>query len=234
MHLINPKARLAGRTQQFGQGMTEYIIILVFVAIACVGAYSSFGTTVREQTAAVADGLAGINAPPVQAVPAATQQGNAASQAPAAPAIAAPSSGGSGQNASPAAAVPYIAALSSAGSGQNAAPQAVAQLAMVAPPLTQQPSGPNGSEQMFGGSAASQALSAGRVAQLLTQQSSGTSDPETPFDDPVCEGTGSGAGAACKEPGDPGDPDAGLSLLDELVGVVEIAGAGALYLLWQM
>jgi pilus assembly protein Flp/PilA len=137
MYHVNPNERLAHRTRQFGQGMTEYIIILVFVAIACVGAYSSFGTTVREQTAAVADGLAGINAPAVQAVPAAMQQGNAASQAPAAPAIAALNSGGSGQSASQSATVPYMAALSSAGSGQSAATPALAQLAMVAPPLTQ-------------------------------------------------------------------------------------------------
>ncbi len=42
-----------------GQGMTEYIIIVALIAIAAVGVYNLFGKTVRNQTAAMASGLAG-------------------------------------------------------------------------------------------------------------------------------------------------------------------------------
>lgn len=42
-----------------GQGMTEYIVVVAVVALGAVGAYSYFGKTVRNQTAAIASGLAG-------------------------------------------------------------------------------------------------------------------------------------------------------------------------------
>ncbi|WP_457577929.1 hypothetical protein [Desulfomarina sp.] len=42
-----------------GQGMTEYIIIVAVVALACVAAFSYFGKTVRNQTAAMSESLAG-------------------------------------------------------------------------------------------------------------------------------------------------------------------------------
>jgi Flp pilus assembly pilin Flp len=196
MYRVDPNERLARRTQQFGQGMTEYIIILAFVAIACVGAYGSLGTTVREQTAAVADGLAGINAPAVQAVPAGTQQGNAASQPPAAPAIAALSSAGSGQNASQAAAVPYMAALSNVGLGQNGAPPAVAQLAMVAQPLGQ---------GLIGGTSDSETPYIAAVPGDGDGQTAG-SPPKVTAE--TCGesqgGSGSGADAPCDPPPDSG------------------------------
>ena len=42
-----------------GQGMTEYIIIVALIAVAAIGVYSFFGTTVREQTAAISNEVAG-------------------------------------------------------------------------------------------------------------------------------------------------------------------------------
>lgn len=49
------------RTQrsQRGQGMTEYIIIVALIAIAAIAVYQMFGNTVRSQTAAIANELAG-------------------------------------------------------------------------------------------------------------------------------------------------------------------------------
>ena len=44
---------------QRGQGMTEYIIIVALIAIAAIAVYQYFGNTVRNQTAAVANELAG-------------------------------------------------------------------------------------------------------------------------------------------------------------------------------
>lgn len=39
--------------------MTEYIIIVALVAIGAIGVYNLFGKTVRDQTSAMAFGLAG-------------------------------------------------------------------------------------------------------------------------------------------------------------------------------
>jgi Flp pilus assembly pilin Flp len=49
------------RTQfrQRGQGMTEYIIIVAMIGIAAIATYQFFGTTVRTQTAAIAQELSG-------------------------------------------------------------------------------------------------------------------------------------------------------------------------------
>ena len=46
---------------QRGQGMTEYIIIVALIAIAAIAVYQYFGSTVRNQTAAIAQELAGGN-----------------------------------------------------------------------------------------------------------------------------------------------------------------------------
>lgn len=54
-----------------GQGMTEYIIIVALIAIAAIGVYNLFGRTVRNQTGAIAAGLAGQQ----------TQAGQASTQA---------------------------------------------------------------------------------------------------------------------------------------------------------
>jgi Flp pilus assembly pilin Flp len=45
--------------RQLGQGMTEYIIIVALIAIAAIAVYQYFGSTVRNQTAAIAQELAG-------------------------------------------------------------------------------------------------------------------------------------------------------------------------------
>lgn len=47
------------RQAQRGQGMTEYIIIVALIAIAAIAVYQYFGSTVRNQTAAIAQELAG-------------------------------------------------------------------------------------------------------------------------------------------------------------------------------
>jgi len=44
---------------QSGQGMTEYIIIVALIAIAAIAAFTYFGKTVRNQTAAMSESLAG-------------------------------------------------------------------------------------------------------------------------------------------------------------------------------
>jgi Flp pilus assembly pilin Flp len=44
---------------QRGQGMTEYIIIVAMIAVAAIAVYQYFGQTVRNQTAAIAQELAG-------------------------------------------------------------------------------------------------------------------------------------------------------------------------------
>ena len=58
MQAIRSSKRIT-RTTQFGQGMTEYIIIVALVAIGAIGVYNLFGKTVRDQTSAMAFGLAG-------------------------------------------------------------------------------------------------------------------------------------------------------------------------------
>lgn len=44
---------------QFGQGMTEYIIVVALIAIAAIGVYASYGDTLRLQTSAIAKELSG-------------------------------------------------------------------------------------------------------------------------------------------------------------------------------
>lgn len=45
--------------KQIGQGMTEYIIIVAMIAVAAIAVYQYFGSTVRNQTAAIAQEIAG-------------------------------------------------------------------------------------------------------------------------------------------------------------------------------
>src|SRR5580704_6740555 len=61
MNSINFNKRISGK-KQLGQGMTEYIIIVALVAIGAIGVYNLFGKTVRDQTTAMAYGLAGDRA----------------------------------------------------------------------------------------------------------------------------------------------------------------------------
>lgn len=43
----------------FGQGMTEYIIIVALIAVAAIGVYSLLGKTVRGQVAGIASEITG-------------------------------------------------------------------------------------------------------------------------------------------------------------------------------
>ena len=45
--------------KSFGQGMTEYIIIVALVAVAAIGAFKMFGQTAQHQVAGLAMELAG-------------------------------------------------------------------------------------------------------------------------------------------------------------------------------
>jgi Flp pilus assembly pilin Flp len=44
-----------------GQGMTEYIIIVALIAVSAIGVYSLFGQTIRNQTAGLAQEIAGTS-----------------------------------------------------------------------------------------------------------------------------------------------------------------------------
>src|SRR5690554_6426225 len=46
-------------SQQRGQAMTEYLIVVALVAVAAIAVYQLFGQVVRSQTAAMARELAG-------------------------------------------------------------------------------------------------------------------------------------------------------------------------------
>lgn len=46
--------------RQFGQGMTEYIVIVALIAVAAIGVYQLFGQTVRSQTAAIVNEVGGV------------------------------------------------------------------------------------------------------------------------------------------------------------------------------
>jgi Flp pilus assembly pilin Flp len=50
------------RKSHFGQGMTEYIIIVAVIAIAAIGAFGYFGKVVEKQIAGVSQELGGIDA----------------------------------------------------------------------------------------------------------------------------------------------------------------------------
>jgi pilus assembly protein Flp/PilA len=54
--------RLTRYYKSRGQGMMEYIIIVALIAIAAIGVYSSFGKTVRNQTAGITKELSGNKA----------------------------------------------------------------------------------------------------------------------------------------------------------------------------
>lgn len=54
--------QLRRKSGQRGQGMTEYVIVVALVGIAAIAVYQLFGSTVRSQTAGIAQELAGKNA----------------------------------------------------------------------------------------------------------------------------------------------------------------------------
>lgn len=51
--------KVTSALRQLGQGMTEYIIIVIVVAIAAIGVYMYFGQTVRQDVAGMAKEMAG-------------------------------------------------------------------------------------------------------------------------------------------------------------------------------
>lgn len=51
--------KFASKRKQFGQGMMEYVIIVALIAVAAIGVYSTFGQSVRNQTAGLAKEIAG-------------------------------------------------------------------------------------------------------------------------------------------------------------------------------
>lgn len=46
-------------SRQRGQGMSEYIIVVALIAIASIGVVSMFGSTIRNQVAAMAKEMSG-------------------------------------------------------------------------------------------------------------------------------------------------------------------------------
>ncbi len=53
------KSTKHSRKSHFGQGMTEYIIIVAVIAIAAIGAFGYFGQIVETQIAGVGEELGG-------------------------------------------------------------------------------------------------------------------------------------------------------------------------------
>ncbi len=53
---------MLGLKKQHGQGMTEYIIIVALIAVAAIAVYQFFGQTIRNQTAGIANEVAGQSA----------------------------------------------------------------------------------------------------------------------------------------------------------------------------
>lgn len=60
--MANIKTSASKTKNQFGQGMTEYIVIVALIAISAIGVYTAFGDTVRNQVAGMAKELAGVDA----------------------------------------------------------------------------------------------------------------------------------------------------------------------------
>ena len=54
-----PRRQTARVRIPYGQGMTEYIIIVALVAVAAIGVYTLLGQTLRNQTAGLALELSG-------------------------------------------------------------------------------------------------------------------------------------------------------------------------------
>lgn len=50
-----------GHKSQAGQGMSEYLIIVGLIAVACIGVFGFFGDTVSNQMAGMAQEIAGAD-----------------------------------------------------------------------------------------------------------------------------------------------------------------------------
>lgn len=66
--------KISPSLRQFGQGMTEYIIIVIVVAIAAIGVYMYFGKTVRQDVAGMAQEMSGTPSTTVEAAQGAATQ----------------------------------------------------------------------------------------------------------------------------------------------------------------
>jgi len=55
------------KSLQFGQGMTEYIIIVALIAVAAIGVYSFFGQAIRAQMSGMTAEISGGSAKASQA-----------------------------------------------------------------------------------------------------------------------------------------------------------------------
>lgn len=64
VNLLNPNSKIIEANsprKMFGQGMTEYIIIVALIAVAAIGVYGLFGSAVRNQVASMASELGGVD-----------------------------------------------------------------------------------------------------------------------------------------------------------------------------
>lgn len=77
---MNCNIKALSKKSQFGQGMTEYIIIVALVAIAAIGVFRIFGDTARNQMAAITQELGGGNGQ-AQVTAAGTESAKAAASA---------------------------------------------------------------------------------------------------------------------------------------------------------
>ena len=62
MNTLNRYIPSPGRRRSFGQGMTEYLIIVALIAVAAIATFAFFGRTVREQMAGLSTEVAGQSA----------------------------------------------------------------------------------------------------------------------------------------------------------------------------
>ena len=56
---MNLQKNISTKYKQLGQGMSEYIIITALIAVAAIGVFASFGDVIGNQTAAMAQEMAG-------------------------------------------------------------------------------------------------------------------------------------------------------------------------------
>jgi Flp pilus assembly pilin Flp len=64
MNISSPSHIQTRPRRHRGQGMTEYIIIVALIAVAGISVFQLFGNTLRNQTAALANEMAGEDGQP--------------------------------------------------------------------------------------------------------------------------------------------------------------------------
>jgi len=63
MKLPNRKPSIiSSKIRQYGQGMTEYIIIVALIAVAAIGAFGYFGDAIEHQVAGLTQEISGGSA----------------------------------------------------------------------------------------------------------------------------------------------------------------------------